>query len=111
MVTIYWRDIPAQVNATVDGAKGSWLLEERFQVAIDRAAGVAGLTDADDYVLQWRRATQPCDGDPQTTAQAEAERLQNLYTRDRVRALVDSGGLDSGNLDNTQQDSANTTTP
>ncbi|MDA9241727.1 virulence factor, partial [bacterium] len=44
IVTIYWRDIPAQVTATTDGNKGSWLLEERFQVAIDRAAAVAGLT-------------------------------------------------------------------
>lgn len=94
MVTIFWRDIPAQVNATTNGEKGSWLLEERFQVAIDRAAGVAGLTDADDYVLQWRRATAPCEGDPETAARAEAERLQELYTRDRVKTLVDNGGLD-----------------
>ncbi len=94
MVTIYWRDIPAQVTATCDGDKGSWLLEERFQVAIDRAAGVAGLTDADSYVLQWRREAQPCEGDPEIAARSEAERLQALYDRDRVRALVASGGLD-----------------
>lgn len=94
MVTIFWRDIPAQVTATVAGTKGSWVLEERFQVAIDRAAGVAGLTDAHDYVLQWRRVAVPCSGDPQEVARAEAERLQDLYDRDRVRALVDTGGLD-----------------
>jgi len=97
MVTIYWRDIPAQVTATANGEKGSWLLEERFQVAIDRAAGVAGLTGADDYVLQWRRETQPCTGDPQEQAQAEAERLQEVFTRERVRELVDSGGLAASN--------------
>lgn len=94
MVTIFWRDIPAQVTATVDGEKGSWLLEERFQVAIDRAAGVAGLTDADDYVLEWRRVSAPCEGDPQAVAQAEAERLQDAYDRDRVRTLVTNGGLE-----------------
>ena len=93
-VTIFWRDIPAQVTASVDGDKGSWLLEERFQVAIDRAATVAGLTDADDYVLQWRRVTQPCHGDPEVAARAEAERLQDLYPRQRIRALVDNGGLE-----------------
>jgi hypothetical protein len=93
MVTIYWRDIPAQVTATVDGDKGSWLLEERFQVAIDRAAGVAGLTNADDYVLQWRRVSEPCAGDPEKNAQSEAERLQDLYTSDRVRGLINNGGL------------------
>jgi len=94
MVTIYWRDIPAQVTATADGEKGSWLLEERFQVAIDRAAGVAGLTDADDYVLQWRRVSGPCVGDPEVVARSEAERLQQLYDRDTISELVDNGGLD-----------------
>ena len=95
MVTIYWRDIPAQVTATTDGNKGSWLLEERFQVAIDRAAAVAGLTDADDYVQQWRRSSQPSEGDPELAARAEAERLQGLYDSDRVRTLVDNGGLET----------------
>jgi len=94
MVTIFWRDIPAQVTATSGGEKGSWLLEERFQVAIDRAAGVAGLTDADAYVLEWRRATQPVSGDPEIAARTEAERLQELYSRERVRALVENGGVD-----------------
>lgn len=94
MVTIFWRDIPSQVTATVAGTKGSWLLEERFQVAIDRAAMNAGLSDADSYVLEWRRVVVPFEGDPQAGAQAEAERLQQIYDRDRVRALVDAGGLD-----------------
>ena len=93
MVTIYWRDIPAQVKATSNGEKGSWLLEERFQVAIDRAATIAGLTDADDYILEWRRVSAPCVGEPQAAAQAEALRLQDEYTRERVRKLVDQGGL------------------
>lgn len=94
LVTIFWRDIPAQVTASVDGTKGSWLLEERFQVAIDRAAGVAGLTDADDYVLQWRRVAEPFAGEPQQGAQQAAERLQDAYPRERVRALVDNGGAE-----------------
>ena len=94
MVTIFWRDIPSQVTANVDGAKGSWLLEERFQVAIDRAAMNAGLSDADSYVLEWRRAAVPFDGDPQAGAQSEAERLQQVYDRDRVRTLVEAGGLE-----------------
>ncbi|MEM7091861.1 MAG: virulence factor [Actinomycetota bacterium] len=98
MVTIFWRDIPAQVTASVNGEKGSWLLEERFQVAIDRAAGVAGLTDADDYVLEWRRVAVPFDGEPEAGARGEAERLQELYTRERVRSLVDAGGLDAESL-------------
>ncbi len=94
MVTIFWRDLPAQVTATINGEKGTWLLEDRFQVAIDRAAGIAGLTDADDYVLEWRRVATPSTGDPQANAQAEAERLQQAYSSERVRAIVENGGLD-----------------
>jgi len=95
MVTIYWRDIPAQVTATCNGEKGSWLLEERFQIAIDNAATVAELTNADDYVLQWRRATQPCQGDPEAAARIEAERLQDLFPRNRMREIVANGGLET----------------
>ena len=93
MVTIYWREIPAQVTATTNGKKSSWLLEKRFQLAIDSAAGVAGLTNADDYVLQWRRVSEPCAGDPEAIAQSEAARLHGLYTSERVRKLIDNGGL------------------
>jgi len=94
LVTIFWRDIPAQVTASANGEKGSWMLEERFQKAIDNAATVAGLTDADDYVLEWRRASQPLTGDPEVAAKAEAERLEELYPRDRLRELVGNGGLE-----------------
>ena len=56
LTTIYWRDIPAQVTATTeDGGKEQVLMHDRFQVAIDRAAAVAGLTKTDDYVNEWRR--------------------------------------------------------
>lgn len=94
LVTIYWRDIPAQVTAVCDGQKGSWLLDQRFQVAIDAAATVAELTDADDYVLEWRRVSTPCQGDPQAAAETEAARLEAAYPPPRVRALVTNGGLD-----------------
>ena len=94
LVTIFWRDIPAQVTTTVNGDKGSWLLDQRFQVAIDVAATVAGLTDADDYVLEWRRVAEPFDGDAETGARSHAEKLQDRYPPERVRALVANGGLE-----------------
>ena len=64
LTTIYWRDIPAQVTATTeDGGKEQVLMHDRFQVAIDRAAAVAGLTKTDDYVNEWRRVATGVDGD------------------------------------------------
>ena len=94
LVTIYWRDIPAQVNAGSGRDKQQAMLSERFQHAIDRAAGVAGLTETDAYVQQWRRVTRPIDGDPATAAIDEAERLETLFHRDRLETLVAGGGED-----------------
>lgn len=94
-VTIYWRDIPAQVTAKIGGEKGSWVLEARFEKSIDNAATIAGLTAADDYVQEWRRVSEPCEGgDPEVVARTEAERLQDLYPRDRLRELAGNGGLE-----------------
>ena len=91
LTTIYWRDIPAQVTATTeDGGKEQVLMHDRFQVAIDRAAAVAGLTNSDDYVNDWRRVATRVDGD----AIAAAQRLDNDHPRDVLEALVANGGLD-----------------
>lgn len=95
LVTIYWRDIPAQVNASSDAGKHQAMLSARFQHAIDRAAGVAGLTDTDSYVQQWRRVSVPLDGDPSTAADDEAARLEAHYDRDRLEDLVANGGEDA----------------
>ena len=94
LVTIYWRDIPAQVTATTeDGSKEQVLLHQRFQVAIDRAAAVAGLTKTDDYVNEWRRVATSVDDDPVAAAHRAAEQLDNDHPRDVLEALVANGGL------------------
>ncbi len=104
LVVIHWRDIPAQVTVTFGGRKQTGLLPVRFQHAIDRAAGVAGLTANDDYVANWRRLATPLASDehgPDETIDAEqivAEtigRLDAAYDRDRLEGLVRSGGLDA----------------
>ncbi len=99
LITIYWRDIPAQVNAGAGRDKHQAMLSERFQHAIDRAAGVAGLTDTDSYVQQWRRETRSLEGDPATAATAEAERLEAEYHRDALEALVAAGGFTTATPD------------
>ncbi|MBT5581635.1 MAG: hypothetical protein HOJ56_15135 [Acidimicrobiaceae bacterium] len=95
LVTIFWRDIPAQVTATTDdGSKEQVLLHDRFQHAIDRAAAVAGLTQTDDYLNEWRRVATTPAGDPLAEAQAIAEAFENNIPRERLEALVANGGLD-----------------
>ena len=97
ITTIYWRDIPAQVSATnAEGETEKVLLEPRFQHAIDRAAHVAGLTDTHDYVEQWRRVASSLESDAGNAAQTTADAIDSDYPRDRLEALVASGGVEPG---------------
>lgn len=54
-VIIMWRDIPAQVNNVTGSSRAQRVLPLRFQKAIDRAATVAGKTEASQYISEWRR--------------------------------------------------------
>lgn len=99
--TIYWRGIPAQLTARVAGEQEKLLLHARFQHAIDRAAGVAGLTATDDYVNEWRVEPEPIDAgqlDPGTGVATLLEQrcaaIEAAYPRERLEALVAAGGLD-----------------
>ena len=94
LVVIYWRDIPAQVNAQAGRQRHQVILGERFQQAIDRAAMVAGKKTANEYVAEWRRQSGTCGADLEAAAQAEADRLDREYPPERLNQLVEAGGLD-----------------
>ena len=94
LVTIYWRDIPAQVTAQEGRTKEKALLDARFQHAIDRAAMVADCTDSDRYVAEWRRESSNCNGDLASSVAAEAARIDAEYSNNRLERLVHSGGVD-----------------
>jgi len=68
-------------------------LTERFQKAIDAAAMKAGLVDSDAYLDEWRRETRPCSDRLETEVAAEAERLEQQYTREVLLALTRAGGV------------------
>ena len=94
LVTIYWRDIPAQVTAQQGRTREKALLDARFQHAIDRAAMVAGLDDTDSYVAQWRRESAELAGDLAAAVATEITRINAAYNRDRLERLVRSGGVE-----------------
>jgi hypothetical protein len=92
-VTVFWRDIPAQVLVKAGRRTARRQLPERFEQAIDRAAMRAGLTGTDAYLEQWRRSDPvPCGDDLEAEAQAAADALEAGYTPERLRALVANGG-------------------
>ncbi len=93
LVTIFWRDIPSQVNAQAGRTRHPVTLSERFQIAIDRAAMVSGKAGSDDYINEWRRESQPCGDDLATAATAEAARLEAEYDQVRLTELATNGGV------------------
>ena len=53
VVTIMWRDIPAQVNGQRGRERHQVALSAKFQRAIDRAKRKAGIVTADeDYLIE-----------------------------------------------------------
>jgi hypothetical protein len=75
-----------------DGTTARTELSDRFLKAIDAAAMKAGLVDADAYLEEWRRETRPCGADLEAEVTAEAERLEQEYTREALLTLTRAGG-------------------
>ena len=96
LVVIFWRDIPAQVNARAGAEKHQAVLPRRFQRAIDDAAMVAGKKTASEYVGEWRRTALPIpkDADGKEAAATEASRLDDAFPRERLQLFVANGGYD-----------------
>ena len=101
MITLYWRDIPAQVIAERGrGRKREQAkieLHRRFAIAIDAAAMRDGADSTDDYLAEWRRGEPvECGEDLEAEAAHRAAALEAEYTAERVKSLVDNGGRDPG---------------
>jgi hypothetical protein len=95
LIVIYWRDIPAQVNAQEGRDRHQVVLGGKFQRAVDRAKRKAGIYTADEEVAQWRRESRPIDGDLADEAQAAADAIELEYNRDRLGLLAYYGGWEA----------------
>jgi hypothetical protein len=93
LTVIWWRDIPAQVIAKDRRQSHKIVLHPRFQVAIDRAAKVAGMEDWNIYLEQWRKEQRTCGDDVKAEAEAEVTRLEQDYPNELLNDLVKAGGL------------------
>ena len=93
LVTIWWRDIPMQVIARDGRRSEKRVLNKRFQFAVDKAAMNAGKKSYGDYIEEMRRDEKPCETDDLLQAAiAEAARLEHAYTKEKLHALIASGG-------------------
>lgn len=97
LVVVYWRDIPAQVIVKKGRANAKRELPLRFTEAIDMCAMRTGAGDTDAYLAEWRRGDPVAVGDD---LEVEADRamtaIDSAYTKERLVALVKSGGKDDG---------------
>ena len=94
LITVYWRDIPAQVIAR-KGRKTSFKkeLHPRFQQAIDRAAMRARKESEDAYLADWRRESEPCGDDLEKTVDETVTRLETEWTVELLDAVARRGGM------------------
>ena len=92
LITIWWRDIPMQVIAREGRRNEKRVLDKRFQFAVDKAAMNAGKKSYGDYIEEMRRSERPCGDDLAAEADNELRRLDTAYTKDKLHALIASGG-------------------
>ena len=92
VVTIYWRDIPAQVNGQHGRDRHQVLLSSKFQRAVDRAKRKAGIYTAEEDIAQWRRSSEACD-DHVFAAEAQAAALEAEYSKEYLGKLAYAGGF------------------
>ena len=96
LITIYWRDIPAQVIGRSGRVRVKRELEPRFAAAIDTAAMRAGRGGSDAYLEDWRRVARPCDGELDAAVADEVARLETEFDAETLRAVARNGGLREG---------------
>ncbi len=93
-ITVYWRDIPAQVIVQRGRSREKVQLSHRFQEAIDRAAMRAGKGSSDAYLEEWRRETEMVDATAELREVAldAARRFEEAFGDDDLLALIRAHG-------------------
>ena len=98
-IDVFWRDIPSQILIKRGRERGKYLLEHRFQAAIDRAAMRAGKGGSDAYLYEWRRHTTSIESDEsaQALAMAIGKEIEAQVTDAMLETWVKNKGFDEAN--------------
>jgi hypothetical protein len=96
LISIYWRDIPAQVVGRVGRRKYKRELDARFMKAIDRAAMRAGRGSSDAYLADWRRESETAEGDVEKLVAEKVTALERAFPEEYLEKVVKAGGLADG---------------
>ena len=93
LISIYWRDIPAQVVGRQGRTNVKKELEPRFAKAIDRAAMRAGRGSSDAYLEDWRRETEMVSGNLEAIVAERVAALEEHFNDDYLESVVKAGGI------------------
>lgn len=98
-IDVFWRDIPSQILIKRGRERGKYLLEHRFQAAIDRAAMRAGKGGSDAYLDEWRRNTTSIESNEsaQALAMAIGKEIEAQVTDAMLETWVKNKGFDEAN--------------
>ena len=93
-IDILWRDIPSQVLIKRGRDRGKYMLSERFQEAIDRAAMRAGKGGSDAYLDEWRRVTTAieAEGALADIAAQLGQAIEAQYSDEDITRLAKQNG-------------------
>jgi hypothetical protein len=110
---MYWKEVPAQVQAEDESGSVSRPLNDRFQKGIDSISMFDGSGGTDDYLMAWEWGEySETDGTAREAAEAAADRIDRGFPQNfvaRVRALHLSGDRDPrpGAIDHWSDDGTN----
>ncbi len=92
---ILWRDIPSQVLIKRGRDRGKYMLNARFQEAIDRAAMRAGKGGSDAYLEEWRRVTTSIEAEGVLTDIAEqlGREIEAQFSDEQLALMVKQKGF------------------
>ncbi len=93
LISIYWRDIPAQIVGRQGRSNVKQQLHPRFATAIDRAAMRAGRGSSDAYLSDWRRETEMVSGDIATLVAERVTELERQFDDAMLEKVVKAGGV------------------
>jgi hypothetical protein len=95
-IVVFWRDIPAQVIIKKGRQTAKRELSLRFTEAIDMCAMRSGAAGTDDYLAEWRKADPiAVSDDLEAEADSAAAELEAAYDREKLVALVKTGGRET----------------
>jgi hypothetical protein len=94
-IDILWRDIPSQVLIKRGRDRGKYMLNARFQEAIDRAAMRAGKGGSDAYLEEWRRVTTSIEAEGVLTDIAEqlGREIEAQFSDEQLALMVKQKGF------------------